>query len=401
MQGPLSKYCPKWLGLAGMALAGLMGARIVGQDFGNQLIRFTGTPDPACGMNYCDAALFWVAGRLSRAGDITTIYNAKSFMSAAAHMLPEQRQYLPFVYPPPILLPASLLSLTGLKSAYFIATVALTGASCWLFRQASLGWLVVILGLLSPAGLWAIYLGQFGVIGSALLLTGLSGLPTRPAQTGALLSLLCCKPQYALLVPVIFVAGRHWRALGSFVGGIAVIIAVSYLWPGPQAWQSFAVAGRAAEQALLQAPFGPGYEFHGTSVFWMSRSLGANLPLAYTVQTITALLAAVAAWRLWQHEDASRLPLTLCLMLLVTPYGFTDDMVGYSIAAAMLLRRGAPLRNATLAALWVAPGFTGHLASISGVLITPLLALLMMAIGWLTPASQATDGLPTEPVQSE
>jgi hypothetical protein len=378
------------LGVAIMILIGLLAARIAVQDFTNQFLRLTGAPDPACGMNYCDAALFWIAGRLSRAGDVASIYDASAFARAAAQMLPAQRHYLPFVYPPPALLPASLLSLASVKTSYVVATAGLTGASCYLFRKAGLSWAVIALALLSPAGLWAIYLGQFGVIGAALLLAGIARLSVRPARSGVLLSLLCLKPQYALLVPVILFAGRQWRALICVTACVAALIAASMVWPGVTAWHAFALAGRATETNLLQAPFGPGYEFHGASIFWMLRSFGAGLSAAYAAQAISALLAAILAWHLWRREDDRRLPITLCLFLLVTPYGFTDDMVGYSIAAAMLLRPNAPLRNAALAALWLAPGYSGHFAALSGLSLTPLLVLALIAIGLTIPASPAT-----------
>jgi hypothetical protein len=384
---------PVWanrLAIAAMALIGLMAAHIAWQDLADQISRLNGASDPACGMNFCDAALFWVAGRLSRAGDLVTLYNADSFTRAAALMQPGQRLYLPFVYPPPILIPASLLSIACLKTAYVVTTCSLTGASCWLFRRAGISWFVIALGLLSPAGLWAIYLGQFGVVGAAILLTGLTRLAANPAQSGALFSLLSLKPQYAILVPVILLAGRHWRAGAAFTAGIVGVLALSWIWPGPSAWHAFATAGQAGETSLLQAPFGPGYELHGASIFWMLRSVSASLPAAYAGQIFSALLAASLAWRLWRRMDTNRVPLTLCLILLVTPYGFTDDMVGYSVAAAMLLRPDAPLRNAVLAALWLAPGYTGHVAAMTGFLLTPLLILTMIAIGLTTPASPAT-----------
>jgi hypothetical protein len=400
MQGKRTSLWARRLGIAAIILIGLLAARIAAQDFTNQLQRLTGAPDPACGMNYCDAALFWIAGRLSRAGDMGAIYDATAFTRAAAQMLPAQRLYLPFVYPPPVLLPAALLSLAGLKTFYVIAISGLTGASCYLFRKAGLSWFVIALGLFSPAGLWAIYLGQFGVIGAALLLAGIARLSIRPALSGVLLSLLCLKPQYALLVPVILLASRRWRAFAYFAAGAVTLLAASLAWPGLRAWHAFTLAGRATEANLLQAPFGPGYELHGASVFWMLRSFGAGLPAAYAAQAISALLAAILAWHLWRRDYDRRVPVTLCLFLLATPYGFTDDMVGYSIAAAMLLRPNAPLRNAILAALWLAPGYSGHFAALSGLLLTLLLVLALIAIGLTIPASPATAARRAESARS-
>lgn len=385
--------------MAIMAAAAVLGARIAWQDAANQITRWQGKADAACGMDYCDHALFWLAGRLSRARDFTTLYQPAQFMAYAAHVMPGQVHYLPFVYPPPMLLPAAVISWGGLAASYYASMAGLTALALWLLARAGLPWLVIALGVLSPAGLWAIYLGQFGVFGAAVLLAGLAGARTRPRRSGGLLALLCLKPQYGLLVPVVLLAGRNWSALGAFAITAVGIVGAALFCFGPLAFADYFESGRLAMRALLEAPFGPGYEMHGISVFWMLRSFGAGLAPAYAGQIISAALAVGAAWWLWRRAAERTIALILCLNLLVSPYGFTDDLVGYSLALAMLLRRDAVLTNAALAVLWLAPGYTGHLAARSGLLITPLLVLAALAICWLRLALPAPGARPHEPAQ--
>ena len=149
-----------------------------------------------------------------------------------------------------------------------------------------------------------------------------------------------------MLAPVALLAGRHIRAV--IAAGVLVVFML-LLIAGVAVWAPFFVAGRHAAQAILQAPFGIGYQQFGVSVFWMLRSFGLGLSVAYTVQIVSALIAAGLTWRLWRTEgDATRrVALTVCLSLLVTPYGFTYDMTAYSAVLAMLAaQRGWRIRVA-------------------------------------------------------
>lgn len=281
-------------GIIIMAAVAVLGARIAWQDAAQQIARWQGSTDAACGMDYCDHALFWLAGQLSRAGDFTTLYQPARFIAYAARVMPGQLHYLPFVYPPPMLLPAAIISWSGLAASYYAAITGLTGLALWLLIRAGLAWWVIALGVISPAGLWAIYLGQFGVFGAAVLLAGLVGLPNRPWRSGALLALLCLKPQYGLLVPVVLLAGCNWAAMSAFALAVSGILGASLLCFGLPAFAAYFGSGHLAMRALLEAPFGPGYELHGISVFWMLRSFGAGLEFAYAGQIMSALLAASA-----------------------------------------------------------------------------------------------------------
>ena len=66
---------------------------------------------------------------------------------------------------------------------------------------------LALLAFLSPAISTNIGLGQNGAITAALLMGGLSLLETRPYAAGALLGLLIFKPQIAILLPVMVLAG--------------------------------------------------------------------------------------------------------------------------------------------------------------------------------------------------
>jgi len=126
--------------------------------------------------------------------------------------------FAPFYYPPPFLL---LILTFGLLS-FFPAFVAFDGLS-------SAAYLLVCIRLL-PRGRWAIAAnpaaaitlmnGQSSGIVTALFLGRVPVLERKPFLAGLLFGALVIKPQFGLLLPLAFIAGRQWRAFAgaSFFG---------------------------------------------------------------------------------------------------------------------------------------------------------------------------------------
>jgi hypothetical protein len=362
---------------------------------------------PGCPDTYCDFSVFWLAGRLATTQGAASVYQSAHFFAAAARMLPHEIYGMPFMYPPPMLPLIVLISRPPLALGYYAFMAASLTAAILLLRRARLPWACIAAGLLGPAGLWCVYLGQFGILCSALLITGLALVESRPAQGGALLALLCIKPQYALLAPIILLARGNFRALAGAAITFAALLALA-LWSfGWTAWAAFLGAGSETIRALLQEPFMVSPARAGISVFWMARSIGASVAAAYALQCAAAALAAAFTWQLWRREAVAantRIAITICLALLATPYGYTDDMVGYSIACALLMRRDAPVTTLLLALLWLAPAYIGHFAVTFGFLPTPLCSIAVTLIGWqrlrvaTLPASPAPTGRQGGPV---
>jgi Glycosyltransferase family 87 len=211
---------------------------------------------------------------------------------------------------------------------------------------------------------------------------------TRPRRAGGLLGLLCIKPQYALLVPLVVCAGRHWRAMLAGGAAVLALLVLSLCWGGAGGWIGYLGPGRAAMSALLVRNCG-GFQVMGTSVFWMLRSFGVSLGAAYAGQGVVSALAALGCWVMWRGpaaEPMRRLAMTVFLTLLASPYGFTDDLAVYSVMLAVLARRETPWRNAGLAGLWVAPAFVPKYIAVFGFLRPCCL--------WVPPRSLGEMGIP-------
>jgi len=338
---------------------------------------------PGCPTSFCDFAVFWAAGRLS--AHPALIYNAPDFFPAAARIVGQGVPPGALMYPPAMLPLLYLMSRLPLAAAYYAFVAAAIAAAVVLLRRARIPWPCIGAGLLSPAALWCVYLGQFGILCAGLLAAGLAALDSKPGRGGALLALLAMKPQYAMLSPAVILARRSQNVvLGAAVAGLA-LLAVSGLWFGWGAWTAFLGGGGETIRGLLQGPFASSPGRAGASAFWMARSLGASLSTAYGLQAVAALVGAWCAWQLWRRDDVprnTRIAITLCLALLPSPYGYTDDMVGYSIACVLLMRGGAPVTNLLLALLWHAPGYIGQFETKSGFVAAPLCVIVVALIGW-------------------
>jgi alpha-1,2-mannosyltransferase len=339
--------------------------------------------DLPCGKPECDFSVFWPAGRLVREHAFTALYTPQIFDRAASAMLLPGSRLETFFYPPHMLLPAALISYLPFEWGFFVWTFGMVLIAALVLRMGRLPWLVILAGLLSPAALWTVELGQIGVLGGALLVTGLLLSLERPRVSGGLMGFLVCKPQIGILVPVVLLAQRNWRGLGFFVLIAGLLTALVTFIFGWSVWTAYFTLGRAEAARVLDAPFNPAsYQGWGVSVFWMFRSLHAGLATSFIAQAVSSLLAIMAVFWLWRCPDVSRpelVEMTVFLSLLATPYGYSTDVVGYSIVlAASAHRRG--WRIGMLDTLfWLWPAFSLLISERTGVLFTPL--VLCLALG--------------------
>ncbi len=381
-------------------LAGVQGATIVWREFMAQAHRLGQAVGlgpavhwPGCPNLFCDYSVFWLAGRLAAQSGAASVYQPARFFAGAALILPHEIHNLPFMYPPPTLPLVVLMSLPPIAISYYAFEILSLTVSVLLLRQAKISWFRIAAGLLSPAALWCIYLGQFGVLCGAVLVAGMARLETSPRLSGGLLAALCVKPQYGLLAPVMLLARGERRAWAAAAATLIILFGLSVLCCGWDSWREFLGPDRAQMRSWLQRPFGPTDQMMGTSIFWMARSFNATLPTAYAIQFAASATSVLCTWRLWRRDDIARdhrIAVTICLCLLASPYGYTNDMVAYSIACAMLMRSPPAATDALLALLWLAPAYVGRFEAEFGILPTPICIIAVALIGWRQKASMGS-----------
>ena len=235
--------------------------------------------------------------------------------------------------------------------------------------------------MFSPAVAVNALTGQTGALISALLLGGLLLIERRPILAGVLLGALIIKPQFAILVPIGLIAGRHWKTLASScASGIMLAFSALVLF-GVVPWVEFFL-GQKAVSAYVGAPWqsDPAQSLF-TNVFMVARSLGANLGVAYMAQAVVTAGCGYVVSRLWQAPNLShtvRTVATLSLTLLAAPWVHTYDLPALAVAVVMLLPAEPGWRRSALAFAWLWPGLS-QLYS-----VPPTIAVLSVgSVAWL------------------
>jgi hypothetical protein len=184
----------------------------------------------------------------------------------------------------------------------------------------------------------------------------------RHGWAGVFSALALAKPQLLLLVPVLFIARRAWRALAGFVAVVGALGLVSVIGFGPSAvWSYLGAVGTWAISGRL--PAGGQLVYTDTAVYSLRNILEA-LPggsKAVGLVILVLLLALVALSLSWR-PDKPRLDFAL------------------AVAASLVL---SPHQNVHDLALMVIPGFVLADLALAGQLRWPRVAAVVLAIAYV------------------
>jgi hypothetical protein len=313
-----------------------------------------------------DYIVMWVSGRLALAGQTSLLATYDGFGTAITALFGPGVEPAQWFYPPHMLLlstPLSLLPPLGSMAVW----LALTGGALWLvMRAAGLPLAARAATMLSPAFWENVVDGHNGALLTAGVIGSLTWAQRRPALAGLCLSVLALKPQMALVVPVCLLAARSWRALGwGTFFALAWAVATSACF-GLAPWAEYLhfVIPQAREHLTIdEVPFGSlYYQKLIVTVFAAARGFGAGVLTAQSLQACATIAPA-------SHQAASpaawRLPMALALIPLATPYAMTYDMIGPSLAAALLMTVPGQTRPALCAAAlaWIWPGLSVYVGT--------------------------------------
>jgi len=286
----------------------------------------------------------------------------------------------PYMYPPPFLFLAAPLAWLSPFWAYMLwnvfglATLTLAG------RTAKFPWSAIALCLIAPSLLYCVAIGQTGLIVSSLLIFSMVLLKTNPILAGIAAGCVIIKPQFAILMPVCFLASRSWRALATaaLTGGALCVLSLCIF--GFASWQYFLAVGVPMAHYTLTRAWPVCFQSIMVSPFIMLRSLGAGLGPAYGLQCASTLTAAAVNWHLWRPDSRVKIPtrmlLTLCLIPLATPYAYIYDLPGLTLALASEVMRRQVQLVVPLALFWVITALYIIISMVSFAVGGILLALL-------------------------
>jgi alpha-1,2-mannosyltransferase len=271
---------------------------------------------------------------------------------------------LPHILPPWVTLVFYPLALLPYRAAYLAwgATILLLvgTAIALLLRAADLRGKAALLGAAAAAASLPVAVlllqGQSDApMIAAVAAAALAWTTRRPARTGALAALGLVKPQLVLLLPVLFIVRRSWRAVAAFGAGCVLLVLISLLTFGPAAclaWlrilAPWAFAGQANFSVDTQSQF---------SLRGLVQLLG--VPLALQLVVLALGLLGLAAVLLRARADP-RLELALAIAgsMALSPYQHAHDLAllivpGLLLGGALPVVRHRRLGTAVLVAGWI------------------------------------------------
>ncbi len=300
----------------------------------------------------------WTGGKLIAARDYATLYTPQAFSAFQEGIFGKLDLHV-YSYPPTAFPLAGFFSLLPYPLALALWLVGTGGvfiwaARSWWPRNGGPVWLAI----LTPAALVNLWIGNYGFVFGAIFLLAFRRLDDRPMMAGAIIGLFVMKPQLAVLIPLVLLIRRDWRAIFSAAISTATMILASGLIYGWSAWHEFFTRATGKQVSVIDA--------HGAFFGKMSASaataildLGGSWTAAIIGQTILAVLGialvAIAAWKRVRTDQLALL-LATCTFL-VLPYSINYDLVVVCIGAWVVManRANAPLDRGLAALGFVAP----------------------------------------------
>jgi len=266
------------------------------------------------------------------------------------------------MYPPPFLL----------LSAPFSTLPPQLGCILWILagglilvlaaRRFGMQAQAIMLGLASPPVLYCAVMGQCGMFVSAALLLALGMADTAPVLAGIAAGCVVIKPQFALLLPICFLAARRWRTIIAAAFTVLCLCVLPAILFGGWAWHLFLHAQLHVARGVVS---NPGWLVGRMMVtaFILFRNLGASVLVAGTAQALVTVAAAVACWMLWARAMPQtmweRVAATLFLVILATPYAYIYDLPAQGFALLAYAYERRPNWPAAVALFWLFTGAYG------------------------------------------
>jgi hypothetical protein len=295
----------------------------------------------------------------------------KQYELAITHDSPDRFIVLPYFHPPYYTLLIAPLANLDYRDAYYVMTafnVALAIALIAILVRwsESVHGRAIVVGAALIAGFLPLFVTILQGQSDLVVLVPLAAAYTawakgRTGWAGVFSALALSKPQLLLLLPLLFIARRSWRALGAFAGTIGVLALVSLLGFGWDATVNY-VSSVGAWAIGGQLPTHGQAVYTDTAVYSLRHVLeilpGGGKVVAFVVLVLLLALVAVSlSWR----PDVPRLDFAL------------------AVAASLVL---SPHQNVHDLALMIIPGFALADLAHAGRLRWPYQAALVLVLAY-------------------
>jgi hypothetical protein len=289
-----------------------------------------------------DFMVFWLAGQVALNGAAAAAYVPQLHHAAevamSGHAFAGQ---LPWRNSPLFFFVAVPLALVPYVASFVAWVAASTALYAFVVFRIANSKLAPVLACAAPAVFINALCGQNGALSAALLGGALLLLERRPILSGILIGLLSYKPQFGILVPVALLAGGHWRTIAAATVTCIICALGSALAFGADSWRAFLHYLPITSNEILVQGIN-GFDKLQT-MYGLTRALGYDNAIAWTMQTGLICIAGVSLFWLWRRDvpfalKAAALPVAT---LLVTPHLFMYDFALLTVSFAFLHRQRA------------------------------------------------------------
>jgi alpha-1,2-mannosyltransferase len=281
-----------------------------------------------------DFQALWTSGFLAHNGEPTTNYDPQTLHLRQVALGMRADEHNPFPYPPIFLL--ILAPLGGLsRVAAFALFMGVTFAG---YLWASTGgrwrdWPALLGAFAAPATGVNLIFGQSGFLAAGLMLGGLGLVERRPIVAGVLFGLLAYKPQLGVLVPVVLVGARCWRALAAACATVVACAAAATVAFGANIWAAWVSSLLDYSRMTMVDRLMP-------TVAGSLRSAGAPNAVALAAQAVVAIAVGVVVWRACRGGMTPRVAaLAVVGAFLATPHALNYDLPMTTAAVVWWLDR--------------------------------------------------------------
>src|SRR5947209_12462401 len=175
-----------------------------------------------------DFLVFWLAGKAALRGAAAAAYDPNIHhaleVAAAGHEFSGQ---LPWRYSPLFFFVVTPLALVPYFPAFIVWLGTTLAAFAFTLSRIARSQAGVLLACATPAVFINAICGQNGPLTAVLIAAALLNLEERPILSGIFIASLTYKPQFGILLPLVLVAGGHWRALSAATMACAAGVLVS------------------------------------------------------------------------------------------------------------------------------------------------------------------------------
>ena len=287
-----------------------------------------------------DFRVFYTAGKLARDKDFTGIYDGQkleeSWRKAFDITMPGKAH---ISYPPLVLMVWAPLS----KLTYPVALSIWIGAPflilLGLIYTLTRSYLALAATLLSPLFLYSALMGQTGYLISCFLVGGLISLDNkRYILAGVLFAMLSFKPHLAVAIPLCLIVTQQWKTIASGVLTFVILVALSCLILGADAWLAFYDHfGQSLESEYRAGEISTASSFTLWNIFL---NITHNKIAAASIHGIGAIVATILTIYTWKNTTKI-VPRLLTLTIypaFISPYFHAQDFAPLVVVFAVMVK---------------------------------------------------------------